>query len=190
MNTRRLFSLTVTWSIALLLCLACGCGPKADHQAAPEPKGFGELESLDQADKNGTALLPEEEYLTHTVQWPGESLSIIAKWYIGKLMDWEILAAHNPDLDPNRIFVGDRIRIPESRVRTFDPMPREFVEQFLPPEPDKEADRKLGKEPIPGPGQAEEAGPGQDREREKDSQAGQEPAEEFELFGPRGMGSD
>ena len=190
MNTRRLFSVIVTWSIVLLLSLACGCGPKADHQAAPEPKGFGELEAVDQSDRNGTDLLPGEEYFIHTVQWPGESLSIIAKWYIGRLMDWEILAAHNPDLDPNRIYVGDRIRIPESRMRTSEPMPREFVEQFLPPEPDKEADRKMGMEPIPGPGQAEEAESGQDRERKEDREAEQEPAEEFELFGPKGLDSD
>jgi len=185
MSINRLFGLTMTWCAVVLLCVALGCAPKAEKQAAPEPKGFGELETAEGADRNATSVLPAEDYFIHTVQWPGESLSIIAKWYLGKLMDWEILAAHNPELDPDKIFVGNRIRIPESRMRTSELMPREFVEQFLPPEPAAEADQDMAGEPASEQGRSEEAGP--EKDKEQDSEAGQEPAEELELFGPKGL---
>jgi hypothetical protein len=184
MSINRLFWLIMTWCGAGLLCLALGCAPKAEEQAAPQPKGFGELEITEEADRNGTVILPAEDYFTHTVQWPGESLSIIAKWYIGKLLDWEILAAHNPELDPDKIYVGDRIRIPASRMRTKEPMPREFVEQFVPPEPEKDTDQDTGEGTEPEQGQPEQAAP------EEDEEEGKEPAEEFELFGPKGLDSN
>jgi hypothetical protein len=185
MSINRLLGLTMTWGAVVLLCAALGCAPKAEKQAAPEPKGFGELGAAEEADRNATSVLPAEEYYIHTVQWPGESLSIIAKWYIGKLMDWELLAAHNPQLDPDRIFVGNRIRIPEVRMRTSEPMPREFVEQFLPPEPAAGEDRDMAGEPASEQEPSEEARSQEDKEQGPEE--GAEPAEEIELFGPKGL---
>jgi hypothetical protein len=187
MSINRLLGLTMTWGAVVLLCVALGCAPKAEKQAAPEPKGFGELGAAEGADRNATSVMPAEEYYIHTVQWPGESLSIIAKWYIGKLLDWELLAAHNPELDPNKIFVGNRIRIPESRMRTSEPMPREFVEQFLPPEPAEGEDRDMAGESASEQDGSEEDRPEKDMKQEEDREAGQEPEDELELFGPKGL---
>jgi hypothetical protein len=69
-------------------------------------------------------------YLQHTVQWPGESLSIIAKWYTGSLDNWRALLNANPQLDPKRITIGSKIRIPEELLQTRDPMPQDFVASF------------------------------------------------------------
>jgi hypothetical protein len=79
--------------------------------------------------RTAPAPTPQDQraYLQHTVKWPGESLSIIAKWYTGSLDNWKALAGANPELDPDRITVGTEIRIPEEMLQTTDPMPQDFV---------------------------------------------------------------
>lgn len=67
----------------------------------------------------------------HTVQWPGESLSIIAKWYTGAAENWKALAAHNNLQNPDRIEIGDHILIPESLIVKPETMPRSFVDSHL-----------------------------------------------------------
>jgi len=71
-------------------------------------------------------------YFTHTVTLRGESLSIIAKWYTGDLKNWEVLAQHNPTLNPNRIFKGDKIRIPRNMLAREDAMTQAFVDESQP----------------------------------------------------------
>jgi hypothetical protein len=63
-------------------------------------------------------------YYYHKVKYPGES---IAKWYTGDVKNWRSVAKVNPKLDPNRITVGDKIRIPNKLLHTQKPMPRSFV---------------------------------------------------------------
>lgn len=72
----------------------------------------------------------EQRYFVHTVKYSGESVSIIAGWYIGDIMKWEALAAANPNINPNRIVQGNKIRIPEKMMIRKDPMPKEFVDSF------------------------------------------------------------
>ena len=90
-------------------------------------------------------------YLQHTVTWPGESLSLIAKWYTGSLDNWKALANANPELDPDRILMGTKIRIPEEMLQTTDPMPQEFVTSFgqkpEPPTPAQEPAQEERKKP-------------------------------------------
>ena len=69
----------------------------------------------------------KSSYHYHKVKYPGESLSIIAKWYTGDVKNWHSVAKVNPKLDPNRITVGDKIRIPNKLLHTQKPMPRSFV---------------------------------------------------------------
>lgn len=66
----------------------------------------------------------------HKVKWPGESLSVISKWYTGKLNHWKALAKANPKLKPHRIFVGLRIFIPKYLLKTRKPMPRSFLAKY------------------------------------------------------------
>ena len=70
---------------------------------------------------------PSSSYYYHKVKYPGESLSIITKWYTGDVKNWRSVAKVNPKLNPNRITVGDKIRIPNKLLRTQKPMPRSFV---------------------------------------------------------------
>ena len=72
---------------------------------------------------------PEESpYLVHTVRWPNETLSLIAKWYTGRTENWRTIADANPELDPRRIRLGKEIKIPAELLKTILPMPREFVQ--------------------------------------------------------------
>jgi len=68
----------------------------------------------------------------HKGRYPGGSVSIIAGWYTGEIDNWKILAEANPGLNPNVIHEGMRINIPESMLKTREPMTREYVDSFYP----------------------------------------------------------
>jgi hypothetical protein len=98
-------------------------GVNPEHQvlpAAAEPK-VGEADQTQQP-----------ECFVHTVKWPGETLSHIAKWYTGKFGNWKILADANPGLNPNKIYSGNEIRIPEDVLNTRKPLPKDFLARFIP----------------------------------------------------------
>jgi len=88
----------------------------------------------------------------HTVQWPQETVSIIAKWYTGEFENWKALMDTNPKLKRNRISIGSKILIPEDFLKTRESMPQEFLAKFTskkkkkaspstpPPEEEKEPD--------------------------------------------------
>ena len=100
-------------------------------------------------------------YLVHTVKWSGETVSIIAGWYTGDIEKWKALAEANPKINPNHIFEGNKILIPENLLKTRDPMTKEFVESFYPkPKP----------KPVPS-----EPAPSQPKDKE----------DEIDLFGPK-----
>jgi len=92
---------------------------------------------------------PKEAHFAHTVRWSGETVSIIAGWYTGDIENWKALAQANPNINPNRIFEGNRILIPESLLKTREPMPKEFVDGFY------SKSKKETPRPKPGPSQKE-----------------------------------
>jgi hypothetical protein len=80
-----------------------------------------------------TSVEPEgADYFKHRVKWPGETLSLIARWYTGSYGNWKTIAQANPGLDPNRIAVGDTINIPPKMMKTKEPLPRKVVCKTLP----------------------------------------------------------
>jgi hypothetical protein len=98
-------------------------------KTAPMPRGYRPKPLIHEAN---VKKAPVGEQFICTVQWPYESLSIIAKWYTGDLLNWELLAEANPGLDPNRISIGDSVVIPESLLVRRDPVTQSFVQSFLP----------------------------------------------------------
>jgi len=70
--------------------------------------------------------------LVHKVRYPGESVSIIAGWYTGEIDNWKILKEVNPGINPNVIHEGMKINIPESMLKTREPMTKEYVDSFYP----------------------------------------------------------
>ena len=137
---------------------------------------------------------PESTYV-HVVLWQGETLSSIADWYTASWQNWEALARANPEIDPKRIKIGDRIRIPEALLKTRKPMPFDF----LSPPASKEAVEPAAPppEPVDKPDRARtleggetsdtrESPPGE-AELFVPSEAKAQPVavpEEMELFGP------
>ncbi|MGD9167305.1 MAG: LysM domain-containing protein [Syntrophobacterales bacterium] len=112
---------------------------------------------------------PTSSYYYHKVKYQGESISIIAKWYTGDAQNWRSVAKVNPKLNPNRITVGDKIRIPNKLLHTQKPMPRSFVVSST--------KRKKSK-----PSQVRTAN--KESEPSTTSPPEKEP-EAFELFGPK-----
>jgi hypothetical protein len=67
-------------------------------------------------------------YFSHTVQYPGETLGSIARWYTGSSSNWQVIKDANPEIDPRRIRKGMSIQIPQSLVVNFEPLPRPNVD--------------------------------------------------------------
>jgi hypothetical protein len=61
------------------------------------------------------------------VRWHGETFSSIAAWYTASWQNWKALAKANPEVDPKRIEIGDKIRIPEDLLKTRKPMPSDSL---------------------------------------------------------------
>lgn len=159
------------WTIGLVLVIMCaGCqtvGEKPEQPAAtPSPVAKEPVPPVAPPPPAPAAApakpSPEVPYYVHTVKWRGESVSIIAGWYTGDIQNWRVLAEHNPDINPNRIFEGNKIRIPENMMKTKAPMPKEYVDGFYTKgpkaapgrpaaSPDKEDEPKLfGPKEYPG----------------------------------------
>jgi hypothetical protein len=111
--TFALFGLAVLWTFS-------GCTP-LNKWADSVTSVWGKNESSKKV-----------AYYVHSVRWSGESLSIIAKWYTGRLENWKLLAKANPKLNPSRIIIGNKIRIPKNLLKTRKPMPKYFVDRLVP----------------------------------------------------------
>lgn len=71
-------------------------------------------------------------YYKHRICWPGETLSLISKWYTGKYTNWKKIVNHNPEINPKRIKIGQTIYIPDKMLRTREALPQKFAAQGLP----------------------------------------------------------
>lgn len=112
---------------------------------APPPKEAAPLPS--------EKPLPEETYYTHTVKHGGETISIIAAWFTGDLDNWKVLAEvmtrNNPNADIKRIYVGNKILIPENLLKTRETMPKEFVDSFYKKSKPEEEPKLFGPKELP-----------------------------------------
>jgi len=68
----------------------------------------------------------------HTVRWPGESMSLIARWYTGAAKNWRKLAAINPRINPNHIQKGNVIVIPSDLLKNKKPLPQKVAARYTP----------------------------------------------------------
>jgi hypothetical protein len=105
---------------------------------------------------------PEPKAFVHHVEWRGQTLGAIARWYTGKFDNWKKLAKPvNPDLTRccSTLRVGREVSIPNELLVRTDPMPK--------PEPSTKPSVK------PGAGASAEA-----KESAAAEEAKEEPAEE------------
>jgi hypothetical protein len=121
--------LNVLFCLCLMLAFVCiSCASKEP----PPPPVVEEPVPEEPAPPPVVEEPPPPVEFVHTVKLKGESLSIIAKWYTGELKNWEPLAKYNPGPKPNRIFLGDQIKIPTSMMVTQEPLTQEFVDESQP----------------------------------------------------------
>ena len=66
----------------------------------------------------------------HTVRWPGESMSLIARWYTGSSNNWRKLARANPRLIPSRSKNGNVILVPPALMKTREPLPQKVAARY------------------------------------------------------------
>ena len=126
----RQFSLTFFLCLALsIVCISCAAMKK--DQPEP-PLDIPQDSRPDPIYERRSRTVPSPGYYTHVVKLPGESLSIIAKWFTGDLNNWKTLAKYNPSMNPNRIFLGDKIRIPRHLMIRHDRMTLEFIKYSQP----------------------------------------------------------
>ena len=148
---RKIFLSIIGLSVMVMLA---GCASTADKAEKPAPTPVPPVSAT--PEPQGPPLPaagpskpgPETTYFVHTVKFKGESVSIIAGWYTGDIQNWKVLKEHNPDINPNRIFEGNKIRIPESMMKTKAPMPKEYVDSFYAKPTKKESGRPA---PAPSP---------------------------------------
>ena len=120
--------------------------PAPERAVSPVPVPPAPLPSTDAGTK------PQEDFYIHSVKWSGETVSIIAAWYTGEMENWKILAEANPEVNPNRIYNGVTIRIPQNLLKTREPMPREFLDRYY----SKSKKEKPRPKPQTAQGQEEE----------------------------------
>ena len=125
--------LNLIFLLGLFFSLACaGCVTKeTTQQVETEVEAPIEYQYPGAVYEQGDEASPAGYYI-HTIKLADESISIIAKWFTGDLMNWEVLAKYNPTINPNRIFLGDKIKIPRDIMTTHAPMTPEFVEASQP----------------------------------------------------------
>ena len=174
----------LTFILCLVLSLVCvSCAAIKKYRQEPL-----DIQPDSPADVRGDKDVPSGYYV-HTVELPGESLSIIAKWFTGDLKNWEALAKYNPAINPNRIFLGDKIKIPRHLIIRHDRMTLEFIEESQPKSrkrvspvapPEKTGEELQQKEPEKAAGIEEE------EPQPAVVQPEPEPEEEPFLFGPKG----
>ncbi|HQH28019.1 MAG TPA: LysM peptidoglycan-binding domain-containing protein, partial [Oligoflexia bacterium] len=70
--------------------------------------------------------------LVHVIQYPGETLGIIAKWYTGKTENWNLIVQANPGIKPNRLRLGQHVIIPAELLIKREVLPRTAVKISVP----------------------------------------------------------
>jgi hypothetical protein len=124
---KRLLVLALLWGF-----IGCAYPPKrAEPQPPPPPPAVVESAPEFIWEIPAERVLPppppskpKPRPYVHEVRYSGEILISIAKWYTGSRNNWTAIAKANPHLNPNRIFIGDKILIPENLLKRRDPMPK------------------------------------------------------------------
>lgn len=150
-KSKRTFLTALLYMISALAFWTC-----ANMSEVPEP-GIQEPATTVQPKPQNTSHSQSAEgnitktrtpdYYIHTVRWRGETLSLIARWYTGKSKNWRVLAKANPSLNPNRIYKGNQIIIPNGVLKTRKSLPKNFLARLRPKSKKKPISKKTAPEP-------------------------------------------
>jgi len=131
------YATPVIWTLLSLFIVGCSTtAPTPTTPLESQPITQTQPESEPPAARNVKETPqekpPEPKPFIHTVRWPRETLSLVAKWYTGRHTNWKALAKANPELNPHRIFMGSKILIPHAILTTQKPMPRSVAVKKAP----------------------------------------------------------
>ena len=153
--------------IILVIYLGAGCAVlKTQIGASADEK---EVTVTEEVTEEVMDHEPEIVFYEHRVNWPGETVSIIAGWYTGDILNWEEIVAANPEINPSLIRKGNVIYIPKQMIATETPMPKSYIDSFYSVK--EEAPPTVENAPAVEGNQAGEEAPPVE--------------EEVELFGPK-----
>jgi hypothetical protein len=114
----------------LLLCTLSGCTPKSPPVAQPPAQQT--IPPLQPPPAQQAIPPSPPAYYEHKVLWDGETIWLITLWYTGTSNNLEAIVKANPELpNPNRIYRGNVIRIPQNLMKRQEPMTQEFVEESV-----------------------------------------------------------
>ena len=136
----------------LMLFTAIGCAAvteqleKTERWVTSLNKDGTDETTPPQATQEGSSA---SSFYVHRVTWTGESLSIVAKWYTGNLENWKALAKANPEIKPEFLQVGMKIRIPEAMIVNPNAMTQEFVASHYPKDTKRSKPPQSNSEDIP-----------------------------------------
>jgi len=63
----------------------------------------------------------------HTVTYKGETLSLISKWYTGKVSNWKEVAKSNKHIIPEAMPIGAKIIIPTTLLQTTVKLTKKYI---------------------------------------------------------------
>ena len=137
-NAKKMWLCLLAGLMTALIAAGCAGTKQAEPvETTPVQEGASAVDALppssmmmEETAASETGRLLNNDNFIHTVSLEGETLSIIAKWYTGELDNWKVLAEANPDIDPNRIFIGNEIAIPRELMITKDPLPQSFIDEI------------------------------------------------------------
>lgn len=116
------------WICLLSLLFSSGC--VLIKVPSTENKPPNQEQAVQSPQKKESIKKIKKKYFIHIVKWDGESMSLIARWYIGNYEAWKLLAKHNPDLNPYNIHVKDKVLIPKKKMKTSEQMPESFLNKY------------------------------------------------------------
>ena len=111
----------------LVMLLVAGCSRSLPLLQADMPTPPPDLIIAAVVSEPAAETASGTSFFTHQVRWPGETLVTMARWYTGTPVNWRTIAKVNPDLDPRRLHIGDKILIPGKLVKTRRPLPNTVI---------------------------------------------------------------
>lgn len=98
----------------------------------PEAKSLPEPEAGSEAPRQVAPNLQQEASgdLIHTVSFPGETLRIISSWYTGDPNSAGRVARINSIANPDRLDIGQTIRIPRYMLSKSQPLPEDEIARY------------------------------------------------------------
>ena len=119
-RSRKFTRIELIGLVIIGMCWGCtGLEHKIDSWQSAVQQKFGTNAS---ENKHG-----RQSYFIHTARWSWETMYYVAEWYTGDDQNLEAINELNQHVNPRKIAVGTKIRIPYSLLKTRKPLPQNYI---------------------------------------------------------------